>query len=101
MKKTTTKDILLVMLCRNRDSHTLLMGIQTSASLLEKNLGLHNKKYIRTYLLKPSSSAGFMINLSIQNFIPLHVLSLFPSRLRSIKQKGVLKPHTSPCILVL
>ena len=42
--------------------------------------------------LKPSSPAEFMINLSIQNFIPLLVLPLFPSGLKSIKEKGRLKP---------
>ena len=41
--------------------------------------------------LKPSSSAEFMINLFIQNFIPFLVMSLFPSRLRRVKGKGGLK----------
>ena len=29
-----------------------------------------------------------MINLSIQNFIPFLILPLYPSRLRSVKEKG-------------
>ena len=38
------------------------------------------------------SSAEFMINLFIQNFIPFLVLSSFPTKLRLIKGKGGLKP---------
>ena len=38
--------------------------------------------------LKLSSLAKFMINLSTQYFIPLLVLPMLPSGLRSIKEKG-------------
>ena len=38
--------------------------------------------------LKLSFSAKFMINFSIQNFIPFLVLSLFLLGLRSIKENG-------------
>ena len=58
-------------------------------------------------LLKPGSSAKFMINLSIQNVIHFLVQYLFPSRLRSIKEEGdwnqvgccgtLLCPKAFPC----
>ena len=42
-------------------------------------------------------SCQFMINLSIQNFILFLILPLFPSRLRSIKEKWeLLKPSIKP-----
>ena len=43
--------------------------------------------------LKPSSPAEFMINLSIQNFIPFLLLPPFPSGLRSIKEKRGLESN--------
>ena len=39
--------------------------------------------------LKLSSFAKLMMNLSIQNVIPFLVQHLFPSRLRSIKERGL------------
>lgn len=42
--------------------------------------------------LKLSSPAEFIINLSIQNFTLLLILFLFPLGLKSIKEKGSLKP---------
>ena len=51
--------------------------------------------------LKLSSSAEFMIRLSIQNITSFLFLNLLPSRLWSIKEKGALKPHRRPCVLVL
>ena len=41
---------------------------------------------------KLMSSAEFIFNLSIQNFIPFLVLPLFPTKLRLIKGKGSMKP---------
>ena len=41
---------------------------------------------------KLSSSAEFMLNLSMQNFIPFLVPHVFPSGLRIIKEKSELKP---------
>ena len=43
--------------------------------------------------LKLSSPAEFIINLSIQSFTLLLILFLFPSELKSIKEKGRLKPR--------
>ena len=38
----------------------------------------------------------FIINLSIQNFIPFLISPLLPLGLRSIKEKGVLRPSKTP-----
>ena len=55
-------------------------------SLLD-NISLSPRRW-KWVPLKLSSPAEFMINLSIQNFILLLVVSLFPSGLGSIKHKG-------------
>ena len=49
--------------------------------------------------LELSSSAEVTINLSIQIFISSLFLNLFPTTLRSIKEKTALKLYTSPCAL--
>ena len=57
-----------------------------------------NMKPIPPILSPPAKS---MIKLSIQNVIPFLVQHLFPSRLKSIKEKGGLNPHRSLYVPVL
>lgn len=49
--------------------------------------------------LKHSASAELITNLCIQNFTPLLVPNLFPSRWRNIKEKGGLKLYKAPLLL--
>ena len=63
----------------------VLTGIKCTVYWLRNQV--QKSTYWNRVPLKPSSPAEFMINLSIQNFIPFLVLFLFPSGLRIIKAK--------------
>ena len=66
-----------------------LLNIHLPLSFL---LTFSSSYWIRNWISLKLSSAEFMINLSIQNFIPFLVPPLFPSELRNIEEKGGLKP---------
>ena len=68
--------------------HATKRGKQPVISLQAIWLSSSEKYQWKRVSLKPNSSANFMINLSIQNFIPFLVPHLFPSSLRSIKKGG-------------